>query len=54
MIDYANKDYLKKTAAEKLADAINWLRGRGRYCLEVPLHKRIYTPLNGFPLEPRK
>ncbi len=35
---------------QKLSDAIDWLRERGRYCLETPLEVRIYKPLNGSPL----
>ena len=42
------------TYAEKLQAAIAWLRERNRYCLEVPLPVRIYTPVHGIPLEPIK
>lgn len=42
------------THSEKLQAAIEWLRERGRYCLEVPYQVRIYAPVHGYPLEPRK
>jgi len=37
--------------AQKLADAIEWLKARGKYCLETPLEIRIYRPVFGKPLE---
>ena len=42
------------TYEEKLQAAIQWLRERNKYCLEVPLPVKIYTPLHGVPLPPVK
>jgi len=42
------------THAQKLQAAIEWLRARNKYCLEVPLPTRIYKPLHGTPLPPVK
>jgi hypothetical protein len=40
------------TYEEKLQAAIEWLRHRNLYCLEVPYQVRIYTPVHGVPLSP--
>ena len=42
------------THEEKLQAAIEWLRARGRYGLEIPLGVNYYVPVHGFPLEPKK
>ena len=44
----------KSRQQEKLDAAVAWLRQNGNYALEVPYQVRIYKPLNGYPLEPRK
>tara|TARA_R110000868_G_scaffold277390_1_gene537182 strand:+ start:1411 stop:1548 length:138 start_codon:yes stop_codon:yes gene_type:complete len=45
---------MNQTHEQKLAAAIEWLRARGKYCLEVPLLVSIYTPVHGIPLECKK
>lgn len=43
--------HAQSSHAQKLADAIEWLKSRGKYCLATPLEVRIYTPIHGKPLE---
>ena len=45
---YQHRQPERKTS---LVDAINWLREKGRYALEVPYQVRVYTPIHGKPLE---
>ena len=43
----------KKTQAEKLAEAIDWLRERNKYCLDRSANLNFYRPVHGTPLMPK-
>lgn len=53
LTDYHDKSAYRQTPAEKLQEAINFLRSINRYCLEVPLGTNFYKPVHGVPLSPK-